>query len=59
MKNRIKIFLTHDDRNQQELFNHLHVETEFIDPNGNYETAYRKIAKLIGQEILKRENEVK
>lgn len=37
MKNRVKIFLTHDDRNQQELFNHLHVETEFIDPHGNYE----------------------
>lgn len=53
MKNRVKIFLTHDDKNQQELFNHLHVETEFIDPYGNYETAYREIAKRIRQEILR------
>ena len=58
MKNRIKIFLTHDDRNQQELFKHLHVETEFVDPHGNYETAYRKIASLIDQEIARRKNEV-
>lgn len=58
MKNRIKIFLTHDDQNQQELFNHLHVETEFIDPYGNYELAYREIAGCITREISERENEV-
>lgn len=58
MKNRVKIFLTDNDKNQQELFHHLHVETEFIDPHGNYETAYREIAKLIVQEISKRKNEV-
>lgn len=58
MKNRIKIFLTHDDKNQQELFNHLHVETEFIDPCGNYDLAYREIANHIKQEISKRTNEV-
>lgn len=59
MKNRVKIFLTHDDKNQQELFNHLHVETEFVDPYGNYKSAYREIADCIKREISERENEVK
>lgn len=58
MKNRVKIYLTHDDRNKQELFNHLHVETEFVAPHKEYTAAYREIAKRIGQEISKRKNEV-
>ena len=57
MKNRIKIFLTHDDPNQRELFHNLHVETELIEVHSkeDYEPAYRNIAQKIKSEIAMRE----
>ena len=57
MKNRIKIFLTHDDPNQRELFHNLHVETELIEVHSkkDYEPAYRNIAQKIRSEIAMRE----
>lgn len=56
MKNQVKIFLTHDDPNQQELFHNLHVETELIKVHDKqYENAYREIARRINRDILSRE----
>ena len=56
MKNRIKIFLTHNDPNQRELFHNLHVETECIEVHceADYEPAYRNFAQKIRQEIAMR-----
>lgn len=57
MKNQVKIFLTHDDPNQQELFHNLHVETELIKVHDkHYENSYREIAQKINQEILARKH---
>lgn len=62
MKNRVKIFLTDDGTkkekllHQQGLFHNLHVEAELISVyDGNYEEAYKIIARKIRQEILVRE----
>lgn len=55
MKNRIKIFLTRNNPDQQDLFHNLHVETELIEVRDkSYEDAYREIAKKIKQEIFAR-----
>ena len=55
MKNRIKIFLTRNNPDQQDLFHNLHVETELIEVRDkSYENAYREIAKKIKQEIFAR-----
>lgn len=60
MQNQVKIFLTHDDPNQQELFHNLHVETELIKVHDkHYENAYREIARRINREIIAREQRIK